>query len=73
MNSIHIPNISTQNYPLCRLQLNFWLKRLDTPFNIATNQNPSSPQSFKPTNKKTYYKTLKTSEINSPFSPLFEY
>ena len=39
MNSMRVPNINTQNYPLWRFQFNFWLKRLDTPFNIATNQN----------------------------------
>ena len=38
--------------------------------NETTNQNSLKVhKDVKPTNKKTYFKTLKPSEINSPMSP----
>ena len=49
---------------------NKWLKRLDTQLDKSINQNSSKvPKVVEPTNKKTYYKTLGTSVINSPLPP----
>ena len=49
---------------------NQWVKRLNTQLNEPTNNNLKEvPKAFKPTNKKTYYKTFGTSVINSPMSP----
>ena len=60
---MYIPNDETQNYPFCRLQLVVAL-------NEPTNQNSMKVlKVVKPTNKKIYYKALRTSVINSPFSP----
>ncbi len=62
---IYILNVNTQNY-------NCWLKRLDTQLNKPTKQNPLKvPKVVKPQRiRKRYYKTLKTSVINSPLSNL---
>ena len=50
---------------------NQWLKHLDTHFNELTNQNSiNAPKVVKPTIRKLYYKTLGTSVINSPISPI---
>ena len=52
------------------VNINWWLKRLDTQINEPTNQNSIKvPKIVKPTNKKNYYKTLGTSVINDPMSP----
>ena len=61
---MYIPNDDTQTYPFCRLQ--YRLKRLDFQLNEPANQNSiKGTKVFKPTNKKRYYKTLRTSVINS--------
>ena len=49
---IHISNGDTQNYS--SVDYNYWLKRLNTQLNEATNQNSIKVTMFvKPTNKKT--------------------
>ena len=48
------------------VDLNQWLKRLETQFNEPTNQN--SIKFVEPTNNKTSSKKLGTSIINSPIS-----
>ena len=59
-------------YPITSsVDYSLWLKRLDTQLNEATNQNSRKvPKVIKLTNKKMLLKTLGTSVINSPMSPL---
>ena len=65
---MYIPNDDTQNYLFCRLKL-MVIKRLNTQLNESNNQNsPKVPKFGKPTNKKTFYKTFRTSAIKSPMS-----
>ena len=64
---MYIPNDDTQDHPFCRLKLN--LKRLNSQIDVPTNQI-QVPKVVKPTNKKSFCKTLGTSVINSPISPL---
>ena len=46
---IYIPNVNTQNYPFCRIQLVVKMH-----FNNSTNQNSFKvPKVVKPRNKKT--------------------
>ena len=66
---MYIPSDDTQNYSV---DYNLWIKRLDTQLNEQTNQNSTKVHMIvKPTNKKSYFKTLGTSVINSPMSPTF--
>ena len=66
---MYIPSDDTQNYSV---DYNLWIKRLDTQLNEQTNQNSTKVHMIvKPTNKKSYCKTLGTSVINSPMSPPF--
>ena len=52
------------------LDYNQWLKRMDIQLNELTNQNLlKSPKLWKRIEKR-YYKTLETSVLNSPLSPL---
>ena len=54
------------------VDFNLWLKRLYTQLNEPTNKYTLKvPKVVKPTNKKTLFKTLVTSVINSPMSTLF--
>ena len=55
--------VDLQNHPFCRL------KWLDTRLNEPTNQK--FDKVFNKTNKKYGYKTLGTSVIYSPMSPLY--
>ena len=60
---MYIPNDDTQKYPFCRLELNY----LSTQLKKLTNQNfKKVPKVVRLTNMKT----LGTSVINSPLSPL---
>ena len=63
----------TDKYPMLihkithSVDYDWWLKRLDTQLDKPTNQNPlKALKVVKPTNEKT----LGTSVINSPLSPL---
>ena len=54
---MYIPNVNTQNYPFCRLQLG--VKRLDTQLNKPTNQNPLKvPKVVMTTNKKMLFQNF---------------
>ena len=59
-------------YPITSsVDYNLRLKRLDTQLNEATNQNSRKvPKVIKLTNKNMLLKSLWTSVINSPMSPL---
>ena len=59
-----IPNDDAQDYPI--VNYNMWLK-LEW---INQSKFKNVLKVVKPTNKKRYYKTLETSEINIPLSPL---
>ena len=59
---MHILNDDTQNYHFCRLQLEF--ETFGHSINKRTNKK-SLKKVVKSTNKKRYFKTLGTSEINS--------
>ena len=62
---MYIPNNDTRNYPFCGLQL-----MVET-FRHSTNQNSlKSPKLLIQRIRKSYNKTLETSAINSPLSPL---
>ncbi len=66
---MYITNDDTQNYNFRKKNLQ--LKRLNTKLNESTNQ--TSLKSLKLLSQrigKRYYKTLETSAINSPLSPL---
>ena len=60
---LKVPHDYTQNYPFCRLQL-----VIET-FGHSNNEK-SVKVIVKSIYKKRLYKTLGTSEINSPLSPL---
>ena len=49
---------------------NEWLKRLDAQLNNENQNTTKVPKVIKLTNKKKINKTLGTSVINSPISPL---
>ena len=59
---MHIPNADTQNCPFVSNKK--WLKRLDTQPNESTNKK--STKLLNQRIRKRYYKTLGSSEINSP-------
>ena len=66
---IYIPNNDTQNYLFCRLQL--MVEMFEHWTNEQTNQNSlESPKLFSKRIRKCYCKTLGTSVINNPLSPL---
>ena len=66
---MYVPNDGTQNYAFCRFQL--VVEPLNIQLNEPTNQNSIKVSKVvKPTNKKSYYKTLRTSVINSPMLSL---
>ena len=60
-NLIYIPNDDTQNYSFCKLKL-----RVET-FGHSLNKPKNQANPTK--KRKHYYKTLRTSVINSPMSP----
>ena len=62
---MYIPKYDTRKAP--SVDYNQRLKRSDTQLNKSTNQN--SIKNEKPTDKKTFYKTLGTRVINSSMSP----
>ena len=63
---MYISNDNTQNYPFCRVKL--VVETLEQ----STNHNSlKSPKLLSQRIKKLYYKTLGTSAINSPLSPIF--
>ena len=67
-NFMYIPNNYTKYYPFCRL--NKLLKRSSTKLNKPTNHiQLKSPKLLSQRIGKRYYKTLRTSLINSPLSP----
>ena len=66
---MYIPNDNTQITH--SVGNNFWLKRLDSQLNKATNQNPrKSPKLLGQRIRKRYSTILGTSVIYNPLSPL---
>ena len=66
---MNIPNDDTQNYSFCRLQLMVKTFGQSTKWTNQSKFNKSPKDCLNQQIRKSYYKTLGTSVINSPMSP----